>query len=642
MKKSSMPGWAACLAVCSAFTAHANEPGDAPIADALASVSEQVRIYNDHLTILASPWMEGRVPGSRGMELAREYVEVHMMQTGLLPAFPETATGADGSEVITPNATYRQQFPLGGTSKVTAESITTNINGKQSELVAGTDFSVLGLGSNGAAQGGLVFVGYSVNDGPDGYSSFNDDDDLTGKIAVMLRFEPVDDDGSSRWADGNGWSNRASFATKMAAIRDRNPAAVIIVNTPGTNDPRAGQLMGANSAGGRTLDCPVLMMSTEAGDKLVSQADAEGRSLLQLRQLADEGRAIVPLNGSMSLEAKIERESLIAENVAGILPGKGDLADEYIVVGGHLDHLGMGYFGSRSGPGELHPGADDNASGAAGILIFADNMKRTYDALPADADARSIIFMCFDAEESGLNGSRYYTNNPIVPIDDHIFMVNFDMIGRLENKRLSVSGYTTAEGFKEWLQPYFADTPLTVVQNDRINGASDHTPFMQKQVPVLFGICADFHADYHTPSDVSSLINRVGAVETIDLFSNIVTGVATRPERLTWASTDRGDNARQGGQQRGGESGIKVRVGVMPGYNAEGEGVPIEEVTPESSAARAGVVAGDKLIRWDGQKIEDIYAWMDMLGKANPGDKIKIGVLRDGKEVTLDIELDGR
>lgn len=637
MKTSFKLLFACGLASVATLPALAVEPGDAPIADALAAVSEEVRVYNDHLTILASPWMEGRVPGSRGMDRAMEYVEDHFKQTGLIPAFPVASQGRGGSEVITANASYRQPFPLGGTSKVTQQELSIG----DTALEPGTDFSVLGLGANGTADGEMVFVGYSINGGPDGYNSFNDDDDLTGKIALMLRFEPVDDEGKSRWGNNGAWSNRASFNAKLNAIKDRNPAAVVIINPPGTNDPRANQLMDANSAGGKVLDVPVFMMSTAAADELVKNAD--GRSLTDLRKLADEGRAIVPLKGRAQAAAKIETESLMAENLGGVLPGKGDLADEYIVIGAHLDHLGMGYFGSRSGPGELHPGADDNASGSAGILIFAERMKAVYEALPEGADARSILFMCFSAEESGLNGSKYYTNHPIVPIDDHTFMINFDMIGRIANGRLSVSGYTTGEGFGDWLKPYFADTPLTVVPADRINGASDHTPFMAKQIPILFGICADFHADYHTPRDVSSLINRVAAVQTIDLFANIATGVATRPERFAWADTRGGNQAqRPNAPARGGESPISVRVGVQPGYTAEGTGILIEGVSEDSSASRAGVQAGDRLIRWDGQKIEDIYAWMDMLAKNKPGDKIKIGVQRDGEEVTLDIELEGR
>jgi hypothetical protein len=299
----------------------------------------------------------------------------------------------------------------------------------------------------------------------------------------------------------------------------------------------------------------------------------------------------------------------------------------------------MGYFGSRSGPGELHPGADDNASGSAAIMMMADKIKRHYDALPADADARSVLVIAFSGEESGLNGSRHYANNPIVPMDDHALMINFDMIGRIKDGRLSVSGYHTGEGMKEWLQPYFADTPLNVVQMDRMSGASDHTSFANKQVPVLFGIIADFHQEYHTPRDVSPMINRVGAVDTLNLFTKIVIDAATRAERFSFASSSTAPRERAAQA-----AGPRVRFGIMPGY-VEGDdkgGVLIEDVTEGGSAATAGIVAGDRLVRWDGQKIADIYAWMELLGKHNPGDVVKVGVLRAETEVTLEVTLQGR
>lgn len=597
------------------------------------SAAEMV-IYNDHLTILASPYMEGRVPGSAGMERAMDYVEYYFRQYGLSPAFPSTDIGADGSEIITPRSSYRQPFPLGGSDKATVQKLAFHTGDKTVTLEPGKDFSVTGLGPSGQVSGPLVFVGYSIKDGPDGYQSFNDDD-LSGKIALVLRFEPVNEEGNSRWASGRGWSPRASFAGKMQAIKERNPAGVIIINTPGTTDPRADQLTDVESSGGRVLDVPVLMMTAQAGERLVAACDPDKRSLLDLRKIADAGRIVADLSGSATLEAKIEREQTLAENVGAIIPGRGTLADEFIVIGAHLDHLGMGYFGSRSGPGELHPGADDNASGSAGILLLSDKLKRAYDALPIDADARSILFIAFSGEESGLHGSRYYANNPIVPIDDHALMINFDMIGRIKDNRLSVSGYSSGEGMKEWLQPYFADTPLTVVQSDQLNGASDHSSFLAKQIPVLFGIIADFHADYHTPRDVAEKINREGAVMTIDLFEKISFAAAQRPERFSFSSPQR-EPRRQASR-----SEIKVRFGIMPGYSEGVEGVLIDDVTAGGSAAEGGVKPGDRLVRWDGQKIADIQAWMEMLKKHNPGDKIKIGVVRDGEEVTLDVTLQG-
>ncbi len=608
-----------------------DNPGVDPISEALLAADEDVRIYNDHVVTLASPFMEGRVPGSAGMEHAKDYMQYYLERAGLEPAFP----GEDG-----PFSSWRQRFELGATPVVHSQSM------RLSEHVfdGGVDFQALGLGTAGAVAAPVVFVGYSIEDGPDGYETYPDGMDLTGKVALMLRFEPMDAEGKSRFG-GRPWSNKASFNAKLRALRDKNPAAVLVVNTPGAADTRSATLMSAGAGGNKTLDVPVVHVSTEAGIALVEALSVDGPSLLELREAADEGLlGVLDLGGTLSLEVDLERIPLPAENVAGVLAGKGALAHEFLVIGAHLDHLGMGEFGSRSGPGELHPGADDNASGSAAVLMLADKIAADYAEMPEGTDARSILFMGFSAEESGLNGARHYVNNPVAPIEDHALMINFDMIGRIKNKRLSVSGLASGDGLKPWIQGYFAASPLDIVQSDNMNGASDHAAFFSKQVPVLFGIIADFHDDYHTPRDVSSLINRVDAVHTVDLFHQIGLGLATEPARFEFMTRERAlannDPPPPADPARG---GIKVRFGVSPGnYDEEGNGILVSGVTPGGSAAEAGIQDGDRLLRWNGDPIESVLAWMGMLGEHEPGDTVTVGVIRDGAAVDVDVVLQSR
>jgi hypothetical protein len=593
----------------------------------LTGFSEDVRIYNDHLVTLASPFMEGRVPGSRGMEIAREYCEFWLSEAGLEPAFDVEGRIGERS--------YRQVFPLGGSTEVVSHAL--EIEG--AELAPGEDFTATAMGASGDATGELVFVGYSIQDGPDGYSSFSEEDDLTGKVALMLRFEPATAEGTSRWSD-QAWSGRAGFNTKIRAIRDRNPAAVIIVNTPGTFDPRANSLLTPDTSAGRPLSVPVLHMTTEAGGRLLAAAGAP--DLMTLRKAADEGRAVRDLGADVTVRARMEREELLAENVGGLLPGKGELADELIVIGAHLDHLGEGYFGSRAGAdgrGKLHPGADDNASGSAAILMLADQLAADYQQLGEDDNARSILFMLFDAEESGLNGSRYYVNNPIRDWEQHALMINFDMIGRITNNRLSVSGVGTAEGLEDWLRPLFDDSPLEIVTRGPSGGGSDHLPFLQKQLPILFGIIADFHQDYHTPEDTSYKINRIGAVEAINLFHKILATAAVRTEPFIFK-----DPSPQQEQQAGPRMGqIRVRFGISPGnYEDTEPGIVVASVTEGGSAAEAGIESGDRLMSWNGEKIESVMSWMAKLGDHAPGDEVKVGIIRDGEEKTITVKLQAR
>ena len=252
-------------------------------------------------------------------------------------------------------------------------------------------------------------------------------------------------------------------------------------------------------------------------------AEACGEDLMALRRKADLAGVVQPLGKSAHLVGKVEVTSLMAANVGGVLPGRGSLADEVLVLGAHLDHLGMGNFSSRDKANagkKLHPGADDNASGVTAVMMIADRLVKDYAAMPADQPLRTIVFLALDAEESGLNGANYYVNNPLPghKIEQHALMCNFDMIGRITNKRLSISGTGSAEGLDVWAEPYFERSPLDIVSQKGVTPNSDHYSFYRMDVPVLFGIIADFHDDYHTPRDVSAKLNRVDAVNTIYLF----------------------------------------------------------------------------------------------------------------------------
>lgn len=490
------------------------------IAALLATLGEDVQVFNDHVVTLANPFMEGRLPGTRGMETAMQYMEYWFTQAGVQPAFPD----AKGT---TP---WRQPFPLG--SKNLVQGQTLSVAGATLDLRPGVDFLGTLLGGNGEATAPVVFAGYGIERGPDDFSSFGEGADLEGKIALIFRFEPMNDTGASKWAaEGEPWTSRANNENKLRGLARRKVKGVLIVNPPDCKDPRARELVAPMGQASRPF--PVLQVSTSAGERLLA-ALAPTRTLAELRQLADAGGKVLEFAKEMTVGTKITKESLVAENVGALLPGKGELASQYIVIGAHLDHLGMGEFGSRSGPGKLHPGADDNATGAAALLMLAEKLKRTYATL--DRPARTLLFMAFSAEESGLVGARHYVANPLVELPRHTLMINFDMIGRIRNKRLSVQGVNTAKGLDQLLQPIFAQSPLELVMPKQVMPASDHWEFLQKRVPVLFSIIADFHNDYHTPADVSAKINREDAVHTIRLYEQITMAVATHPAALEFKS----------------------------------------------------------------------------------------------------------
>jgi Zn-dependent M28 family amino/carboxypeptidase len=649
------------------------DPGASPIAQLLEELGPSVRQYQAHITTLANPFFGGRDPGTFGGKLAADYVEHYFREAGLKPVFEQVTKAADGTEIKTPMGSFRQPFLNGETLTATRQIVRYTRAGQVIDLAQG-QFSPLGYSGRGEVTAPLVFVGYSIpGEAKGGYRSYPQGFDLAGKIAIVLRFEPMNDEGRSLWTD-RAWSPAAGLEPKIEAAFDRGAAGVIVVNPPGADDPRAGRLMTLETSepSGEPFEGPVVMLSTEAADALVKQADLDGRSLLDLRTLADQSGAIIDLPAvSMTVGVQIDREPLTAQNVGGLLPGKGPLASEYIVIGAHYDHVGMGRSGSTDGArgiGKLHPGADDNASGTAGVLMLAERLTRQYAELPEGASARSIIFAAFDAEEQGLIGSRLMARTMPVPVEQAVFMLNLDMIGRLYDKNragepqpLEVSGVDTGEGMEAWVTPILNASGLNIKIGNKSNDTqmlfarSDHFSFYQKKIPVMF-FFTGLHNDYHSPRDVASKINGPGAVRVIELAEQVVMGVATRPERFpftsrsssaqasgTPAAEGSGQAAAASGASGSGVGGMKVRFGIMPGdYSGQDKGVLIGDVYEGTSAAEGGLKAGDMMVKWNESMLENVEEWMKFLAAANPGDEVTITYTRDGQEATTNVKLKAR
>ncbi|MEL6797545.1 MAG: M28 family peptidase [Planctomycetota bacterium] len=336
-------------------------------------------------------------------------------------------------------------------------------------------------------------------------------------------------------------------------------------------------------------------------------------------------------------ETETPAEPIEARNIGAILKGRGELASRFIVIGAHHDHLGDGIVGSLSGKGELHEGADDNASGTAGVLLAAQRLAEMYTQLPPSADARSIIFTTFSAEEVGLNGSRYFVQNPPRPLDQIDLMINLDMIGRVTGDRVSVSGQGTAESLPAIIGRAASETPLEVLRPGGLSARSDHAAFYDEEIPVLFFTISPFHSDYHTPADESWKLNIRGGALVAELASAVAFDVAQRFDGLSFQEIDgydRGPSVSMGS--------MKVRFGIMPGnYNDTEPGVVVQRVSPGGSAESGGVLAGDRLMAWNGTEIDSIGGWMELMADHKPGDSVVVTVLREGVLVQLEVVLLG-
>ncbi|MFO0834156.1 MAG: M28 family peptidase [Phycisphaerales bacterium] len=589
--------------------------------------------FRQHDTTLSNVFFEGRAPGTRGNLLAADYLEFHFRRIGLLPAFPKDVE-VSGATKVAERSTYRQPFQQGTTLKVADEMASYSVNDKTTVLRSGSDYVTLAFAGAAEATGTPVFTGYAIEEGDKGYKGFPEGTDLSGKIAIVLRFEPMNAEGKSLWVDQR-WSPAASLEPKLKSLADHKAAGIILVNPPGVDDPRATKLETLTSVRPLRdgLSIPVVMMSIDQADALVRAADSQGRSLMELRRLADAGAAVVDLpKAKVSLRTKLERSPVMTDNVGAILEGHGALKDQFIVIGAHYDHVGYGYFSSMSNAvGQIHPGADDNASGTSAMLVVAQKLADRYAKLPADASARSILFLGFSAEESGLVGSRFYTNHPIMPKERHDLMINLDMVGRLRDGRLELDGVGTGKGLNDWVDPYLKAYDWNVALKPGGSGPSDHASFYSWGVPVLFFFTL-LHEQYHNPTDVASLINNEGAAQIIDVVDRLAYDTALRAEGFPYEGSsqpqaDQGD--RPSGPRRSG-----VTFGIRPGdYSGTEPGVLVGGVTDGSPAAKAGLKEGDLMIKWNGTDIKSVEEWMPLLMAGKPGDEVTVTFRRDGKEM---------
>jgi peptidase M28-like protein/PDZ domain-containing protein len=592
------------------------------------------------ITYLADPAREGRAPGSIGIHDAASYIESELEQIGLTPAFDLTEKAADDTEIVSQFATFRQPMPMGSSQSATTQALL--INGI--ELNADEDFSPLAYSGSTTASGQVVFAGYAIVSGPDAYMSFGPNENLKDKVALCLKYEPMDEQGNSLWKD-EGWSHHSRLTYKVSALERRGASAVLIVSPDGANDASAGLLdtidstsppaSMARNGGGPKFDIPVLSITPEAA-QMILDADGSGRPLEELIAQANSGGIIENLDdATVEIEVEIERTQTYTDNIGGILRGKGDLADEFIVIGAHYDHVGYGHFGSRGKKGVVHPGADDNASGTTGVILAAQQLADQY-ALLSDADnARSILFLLFTAEESGLNGSKFYVENPITDIENHEVMLNMDMIGRLETDPLEIGGFKSSEQLKELAMGHLDEYGIIYDMETSVgDGRSDHASFDTKKVPNMF-FFTGLHDEYHTPEDTLDLVDMTGAVRVATVCAQIAYDAAITHDgfihRRESNNADKNDNE---------DDQPKIRIGIIPSDAADG-GLFVQRVFDNTSASIAGLQKHDRITHWDGTKITSVEAWSPVLLEHEPGDVVTLSVVRGDETMEIKMTLKG-
>ena len=681
-------GLAVCLSVfvlCSrGYTQDDASGGDASGGDSALSGSASGDAMESQLRadikFLASEELRGRSVTDETIEVAAGYLVERMQGIGLK------------TDLVDGKARQPFSVKLGssvGDAEDNELTLSTDGENTDTKLVRlNHGLMPLALGSSKAnVSGPVVFAGYGIT-APrleyDDYAGI----DADGAIVIILRKEPQASDPESKFS-GTQNTRHAFFATKIQNAIKHGAKAILLVNDPasvreavqavrdridqeksrkeklaqqlqqlpedannvrksieqkiananqmikslGDDLPNVQQgVLGVTDAGVRPGNQQSIPIVSVARD-VISQAlsDAAGTELAALESAIDEtgSPSSVELKGvTATLKAELRPSVANTNNVLGLLPGKGKLADQTVVVGAHYDHVGMGGYGSLA-PGTIaiHNGADDNASGTAAMLAIAGRMM---DRLSGVESHRRVLFMGFSAEERGLLGSQHYVKNPVFPLESTVAMVNLDMVGRLRDNELTIYGTGSAPTFDALVETANEPYEFDLFKVASGYGPSDHQSFYMAGVPVLF-FFTGLHDNYHRPSDDFDKIEFGGLTRITDIVSDVTYELATLEQRPEYAETENRVRVRRQ---------ITAYMGVS--LANRDDSVVISGLVQGAPAERAGLKTGDTLKKLGNTSVKNSQQVLEVMRSRSPGQKIPATVERDGEAISVTLELVAR
>lgn len=524
---------------------------------------------------LASEEMEGREAGTAGEQKAAAYIKMQMQEIGLQPMF-------DGS--------YYQEFPFPGEWDWGDNNYFLYFD---ATFAHGVDYFVLPGSESGTYNLPFVNVGFGITGmtnyaGFEDYCDYSEHDDLEGRIFVIDFYLPEALDTIV---------NIGVFPMTLQKIRtaeEKGAAGVIFVNTLSNRDDPAIDLRITRVS----FNMPVIFAEKQVLDQLMANPE-----------------------GKINLTTDIFRKEYSGINVAGYIDTG---SESTVVIGGHYDHIGFGGLSSRS-PGlhAIHYGADDNASGTAGVLEIARFLTNTtYDL------NYNYLFIAFSGEEKGLIGSRYFTESDAYDMEKINYMFNLDMIGRMEDNTLTTIGTGSSPSW-DTLIDELAPDHFNIRKNSGGRGGSDHTSFYVKDIPVIF-FFTGIHDDYHKPTDTADKIKYRETKEVVAFIQDMVVAL-DKMDRLEFSSAPAPATSRRHAES--------VTLGIMPDHAFDGEGLKILSVSEGQRAYNAGIKNGDVIIKIGDTEIIEIYTYMEALGSLRRGTTTFVVVLRDGEELEIEVEL---
>lgn len=578
--------------------------------------------FIEPIKFLASDELQGRGNGTPELDRAAKYIADRFHKFGLKPA-GDRGKYLQGFEVVV-------GAKLGDTNAAVFEQ-----SGSETPLKAQQDFVPLSFSGNATLKTRLVFAGYGIT-APEYHYDDYQGLDASGHAVIVLRHEPQENDEHSVFA-GKQFTTHADIVNKAINAKNHGATAMILVSDLGNHPGQSDELLRLEEVSGpQEMSIPVIQVKVDVVNQWLKPS---GQTVDELRQAIDRDLSnhSMPLEASsrLTLSVAIERIHRKVANVVAELRGTdAKFADQYIVVGAHYDHLGLGDQNSLAPnqKGQVHHGADDNASGTSGVLELADVLAHS-----KQRPRHSIVFLCFAGEELGLLGSSYYTEHPAFPMKQTMAMINMDMIGRVSNNKLYVSGTGTSPGFQQMVQDANRAMGFELNYSASGYGASDQTSFTTHEVPVFF-FFSGLHSDYHKPSDTWDKIDAASGARVVELVSRVITGLDALNERPQYVRV-----AEPASSATGGGGGYGPYFGSIPDFGqVEHGGVKFADVRDGSPAGKAGFKAGDVLIEFDGKKIDNLYDFTYALRAHKPGDKVMVTVLRGGEKVTQEVTLEAR
>jgi hypothetical protein len=593
-----------CVVLAFSLLATATAPSIGP--------ADSTRYLNDIKT-LAAPNMEGRGAGTKGLAKATKYIEHRYKSLGLQPA------GTNG---------YLQPFTVTTGAKLKSHNqFIVEEGGKKQALTLNQDFVPVSFSSSGSLTAAVVFAGYGASADEFGYDDYAGLD-VKDKIVMVLRYEPEIFGVKS---GQHGLTQHSQLITKAINARNHGAKALVVINGK-LGDGEEDLLMRFGGVSGpQNVGLMLLQVKNAVAD---SWFKAAGKSLSDVQQqINHSGKPdSFAFPGTLQLSLKVDIEATHAQvnNVLAYLPGK---TSEYVIIGAHFDHLGRGDSNSLapSQIGQIHPGADDNASGTAGVLELA----RLFAPMKGELD-RGILFMSFSGEELGLLGSAEWVKDPTLPLEKCVAMLNMDMIGRIRDSKVYIGGVGTGSTFKTILDQAQKQEPNFKIEYSAGGySASDHTSFVAKKIPVLF-FFSGLHSDYHKPSDTWDKINAPSAAQLLNLVGDVAVQLAEAPSRPTFITVVEDKPVSGGG------GGYGPYFGSIPDFGEVKDGVRFSDVRPGSPAAKAGLKAGDILVQFGDKPIHNLYDFTDALRRSKVGEVVEVKVLREGQPVTASVKLEQR